>query len=262
MQEPIRTADLYRLAKAMPATADMPDLLLELDQVARAAGVSVGSIAPGAPTQGTGFSVLPLSLTFTGDFYSLTDLLYRLQRLVDVRHGDLDARGRLFSVSSVALTPTGTGRTADRDGDRERVRVRHGPRRLRRRSDRHDVDRHDVDRHDHDVHAERRLAARKEGDMARKTGADAAKAKAAKQKKIVIALAVVLVLALAYAYHTMQSLGGGPGGAARPGHGDRSHDHDDRPRPPPFRARLRRHPRLRLPPASRSLPRRRSSSTR
>ena len=111
VQEAIRTADLYRLAKAMPATADMPDLLLELDQVARAAGVSVGSIAPGAPTAATGFSVLPLSLTFSGDFYSLTDLLYRLQRLVDVRHGDLDARGRLFSVSSVALTPTGTGRT-------------------------------------------------------------------------------------------------------------------------------------------------------
>lgn len=111
VQEPIRTADLYRIAKAMPATADMPDLLLELDQVARAAGVSVGSIAPGAPTAGIGFSVLPLSLTFTGDFYSLTDLLYRLQRLVDVRHGDLDARGRLFSVSSVELTPTGTGRT-------------------------------------------------------------------------------------------------------------------------------------------------------
>jgi len=110
-QEPIRTADLYRLAKAMPSTADMPDLLLELDQVSRAAGVSVVSIAPGTTTADAGFSVLPISLTFSGDFYSLTDLLFRLQRLVDVRHGALDARGRLFSVSSVALTPSGTGRT-------------------------------------------------------------------------------------------------------------------------------------------------------
>ncbi|HKI92874.1 MAG TPA: type 4a pilus biogenesis protein PilO [Gaiellaceae bacterium] len=113
VQPTIRTADLYRLAKAMPSTADMPDLLLELDQVSRAAGVSVVSIAPGTPTSttGTDYGVLPISLTFSGDFYSLTDLLFRLQRLVDVRHGDLDARGRLFSVSSVALTPSGVGRT-------------------------------------------------------------------------------------------------------------------------------------------------------
>ena len=37
----------------------MPDLLLELDQVARAAGVSVVSIAPGAGVADNGFSVPP-----------------------------------------------------------------------------------------------------------------------------------------------------------------------------------------------------------
>ncbi|MBX5475260.1 MAG: type 4a pilus biogenesis protein PilO [Thermoleophilia bacterium] len=109
-QQPIRTADLYRLAKAMPSSADMPDLLLELDQEARAAGVSVVSIAPGAETPGEGYRVVPIQLGFTGDFFSLTDLLYRLRRLVTVRHGALEVSGRLLSVGSVQITPAGRGR--------------------------------------------------------------------------------------------------------------------------------------------------------
>ncbi|HET7571097.1 MAG TPA: type 4a pilus biogenesis protein PilO [Gaiellaceae bacterium] len=109
-QEPIRTADLYRLAKAMPSDADQPDLLLQVDQIARAAGVTVLTIQPGTPTAASGYTVLPVSLTFSGDFFGLTDLLYRLRSLVSVRHGALDATGRLFSVSEIQLDPSGTGR--------------------------------------------------------------------------------------------------------------------------------------------------------
>jgi type IV pilus assembly protein PilO len=110
-QQPILTADLYRLAKAMPSDQDMPDLLLELDQVSRAAGVTLLTISPGAVLPATTYSVVPLNLTVSGDFYSLTDLLYRLRRLVVVRNGALDATGRLFSVGTLALTPRGTGKT-------------------------------------------------------------------------------------------------------------------------------------------------------
>lgn len=109
-QPEIRTADLYRLAKAMPSDADMPDLLLELDQVARASGVTVLSITPTSPTAANGYEVVPVRLTFTGDFYALTDLMYRLRALVAVRHGALDASGRLFSVDSLSLAPTGKGK--------------------------------------------------------------------------------------------------------------------------------------------------------
>ena len=111
-QPEIRTAALYELAKAMPETTDMPDLLLELDQVARAAGVTVNSITPGAVSPGNGFGVLPISIAFSGDFYSLTDLLYRLRTLVAVRHGELDASGRLFAVDTVGLSGSGNQLTA------------------------------------------------------------------------------------------------------------------------------------------------------
>jgi len=112
VQQPvIQTADLYSLAKAMPSTVDMPNLLLELDQVARSAGVTLSSVSPGAPAPDPtgGFSTVAINLSFTGDFYSLTDLLYRLRTLVTVRNGTLETSGRLFSVSTVGLGPAGTG---------------------------------------------------------------------------------------------------------------------------------------------------------
>jgi Tfp pilus assembly protein PilO len=110
-QPEIKTADLYSLAKAMPSTVDMPNLLLELDQVARSAGVDLATISPGAPVPSLtgGFSTVAINLSFSGDFYSLTDMLYRLRSLVSVRNGTLQTSGRLFSVGSVGLVRGSSG---------------------------------------------------------------------------------------------------------------------------------------------------------
>ena len=107
-QPEIQTAYLYKLSKAMPMTTDMPNLLLELNQVVRSAGVELISITPTATDTTTGATMITLSVS--GDFYSLTDLLYRLRSLVAVHNGALDVAGRLFSITSVGLTPSGTGR--------------------------------------------------------------------------------------------------------------------------------------------------------
>lgn len=106
-QPEIKTAYLYKLSKAMPMTTDMPNLLLELNQVVQESGVQLASISP-TPPDLTGTSAIQLSVT--GDFYSLTDLLYRLRSLVGVHNDALDVSGRLFSVKSVELTPTGGSR--------------------------------------------------------------------------------------------------------------------------------------------------------
>ena len=107
-QPEIKTAYLYKLSKAMPMTQDMPNLLLELSQVVRNTGVKLTSIAPSPPdTSG----MTSITLAVSGDFYSLTDLLYRLRGMVAVHKGALDVTGRLFTIKSVGLTPAGTGRT-------------------------------------------------------------------------------------------------------------------------------------------------------
>jgi hypothetical protein len=47
--------------------------------------------------------VLPISVTFQGNFYNLADFLYRLRSLVSVHAGRLDATGRLFSVDTLTF---------------------------------------------------------------------------------------------------------------------------------------------------------------
>lgn len=104
----IRVADIYRLSQAMPASVDMPDVLLELDDVAKSAGIELTSIAPQTPQPGAGFTIQPITLQFSGDYYAVTDLLYRLRTLVAVRHGQLEASGRIFAIQSVDLSPVGS----------------------------------------------------------------------------------------------------------------------------------------------------------
>jgi type IV pilus assembly protein PilO len=99
----IEVADVYRLAKAMPTKTDMPDVVLELSQLARDTGISFDSISPQPVAAVGSYSVLPISVTFNGNFYNLADFLYRLRSLVTVHAGRLDATGRLFSVDTLAF---------------------------------------------------------------------------------------------------------------------------------------------------------------
>jgi type IV pilus assembly protein PilO len=100
----IHVADIYRLAKAMPDSVDMPDLLLELSQLARATGITFDSIAPGPSVPKGGYTVIPVTVTFDGNFFNLSDFLYRLRTLVDVHDSRLEATGRLFSVDTMQFS--------------------------------------------------------------------------------------------------------------------------------------------------------------
>jgi Pilus assembly protein, PilO len=99
----IEVADIYRLAKAMPDRPDMPDLLLELSQLARDTGIRFDSISPQSGAAIGSYQVIPISVTFNGNFYDLADFLYRLRSLVSVHGGRLDATGRLFSVDTLTF---------------------------------------------------------------------------------------------------------------------------------------------------------------
>jgi Pilus assembly protein, PilO len=100
---PIRVADLFRLSRAMPNTADMPGVILQLSRVAQETGVSFESITPHSPVAYGAYQQVSVDLTFEGRFYDLSDFLYRLRNLVSVRAGVLNATGRLFTVDSIRL---------------------------------------------------------------------------------------------------------------------------------------------------------------
>jgi Tfp pilus assembly protein PilO len=99
--EPIRVADLFRVSKAMPATDDMPGVLLELNRIARETGIRFESITPQDAADAGGYMRRPIDLIFDGNYYELSDFLFRLRSLVRVRGGQLEATGRLFTVNSI-----------------------------------------------------------------------------------------------------------------------------------------------------------------
>jgi Tfp pilus assembly protein PilO len=100
----IKVADLFRLTKAMPESTDMAGVILELNTVAERAGVDFLAITPGAPAAAPGgYQALPIKLTFEGNYYDLTDFLFRLRNLVIVRDGKLETAGRLFTLDALDL---------------------------------------------------------------------------------------------------------------------------------------------------------------
>ena len=101
----IQTADLFRLARAMPDTHDMPGIILTLSGLARAAGIKFDLIEPvaGAALPSGSYATDRIHLLFNGDFYGLSDFLYRMRSLVSVHDGRLDASGRLFNVDTMTF---------------------------------------------------------------------------------------------------------------------------------------------------------------
>jgi hypothetical protein len=98
---PAPVGDLKRLTKAMPNETDMPGLVLDLARVAHETGISFDSITPAEPVAGSGYQKVPVSLVFQGNFFELSDFLFRLRNLVDVRDNRLHVDGRLFSVDGI-----------------------------------------------------------------------------------------------------------------------------------------------------------------
>ena len=99
----IDVADLFLLAKAMPDDDDMPGIILELNTIAGASGIRFVSIQPQPQAAGVGYRTLPITLTFEGNYFDLTDFVYRLRSLVRVDDGELRASGRLYTLDQIDL---------------------------------------------------------------------------------------------------------------------------------------------------------------
>lgn len=102
-------ADVFRLAKAMPSSTDQAGLLLELDRLARAHGITLGSITPQEPVLGaSGAMLVPVELIVGGSYRQITRFLASARQLVTVQRGKLSTTGRLFTVQGVELSESGT----------------------------------------------------------------------------------------------------------------------------------------------------------
>jgi len=100
----VKPSDLYRLTKALPSETDMSSVLLEVSRAAERGGLALNSVAPSSQVSGTGYLQQPLEVVVQGRFAKVSRFVGDLQSLVSVRHGRLDARGRLYSVSRVDMS--------------------------------------------------------------------------------------------------------------------------------------------------------------
>jgi Tfp pilus assembly protein PilO len=108
----VRSANVFSLTQAMPTKLDTPGVIITLNSMARASGISFDSIQQGASsaaastvtTAGTDpFAAQPIQVQFTGSYYNLLTFLQRMRNLVRVENGRLYTAGRLFDVTNVSL---------------------------------------------------------------------------------------------------------------------------------------------------------------
>jgi Tfp pilus assembly protein PilO len=108
----VRSANVFSLTQAMPNKLDTPDVILTLNSMAAASGISFDSISQGGASSAVAtavgttdpFAVEPIQVQFTGSYYNLLTFLQRMRNLVRVQNGRLFTAGRLFDVTNVTLT--------------------------------------------------------------------------------------------------------------------------------------------------------------
>lgn len=91
-------ARLIELSKMIPAEAEVPSLILQIQDLADRSGIDWIQVSPGQPTanEGLAYLTLPLSVNFKGTFYDVTDFIYRAEQMVA-------GPGRLLTVKDVAF---------------------------------------------------------------------------------------------------------------------------------------------------------------
>jgi len=90
------------LERALPTTAAMPQIILQLSRIAAEENISLDSITPQTPVLYSGYQAVPITVTLDGDFFNLEGFLQQLRKQVGVSDGVVTATGRLYDV--LALT--------------------------------------------------------------------------------------------------------------------------------------------------------------
>ena len=125
------SAQLAALGEAVPAGADIPSLIYQLQNAADGARVdfrglqtsALGSTSAGGPAaaaQSTnlppnvtvganGFPTQAFTFTFTGTYFQLAKFIDHVQHFVSVKGEQVNVRGRLLALNSISLAAGPTG---------------------------------------------------------------------------------------------------------------------------------------------------------
>jgi Tfp pilus assembly protein PilO len=112
-------AAVVSLGKAVPPSQEVPSLIDQLARASHEKNVEFASIADGSSGSGTGsgsgsapasFTNLPFTFTFEGSYFDLEHLFSQLTDFATLSaSGNLQVNGRLLTIESVRLAPSGNG---------------------------------------------------------------------------------------------------------------------------------------------------------
>jgi Tfp pilus assembly protein PilO len=100
---PESQATIDRVNREIPPTADLPGLILLLQNASTSSGIDLTTITPAVPVfdATSGLSTISVSVTVTGSYFALTEYLYKIETLP-----------RAAKVLTVSVSPAGsTGTT-------------------------------------------------------------------------------------------------------------------------------------------------------
>lgn len=116
---------LIQINRKTPSDAELPSLIVQMEDASKKTGVDFISIKPGAPVQENEYQEISLDIKINGYFYELLDFVYRVEklpRLVDVITIDIkEGKAKLPNIEATlkanvyVLTPgvkAKTGATA------------------------------------------------------------------------------------------------------------------------------------------------------
>lgn len=108
-------SSVVSLGKAVPASQEVPSLLVQIEQASDRHAVSFNSIASAGTTGTTstttastaaGFTQMPFTFVFSGGFFSMEHLFRQLTAFTTHTSGEgLQVSGRLLTIQSVKLAP-------------------------------------------------------------------------------------------------------------------------------------------------------------
>jgi Tfp pilus assembly protein PilO len=104
-----KTNQAELLQVAFPAAVNMPSILLQVEKLADASGVSLDSFAPTAATSQSGYDAIPINVTVAGRYKGIQRFVHALRVQAGSSHGRVHASGRLFSVETVGITAASEG---------------------------------------------------------------------------------------------------------------------------------------------------------
>lgn len=107
-------ADLLRVDREAPEEAELPALLIQMQDISGKAGIGLLSIKPGALVQKNDYAEVPLEIQIDGYFFSLLDFIYRVEKLpraihirgIEIKEGKQSLPNIDVTIKAVAFVTT------------------------------------------------------------------------------------------------------------------------------------------------------------